>query len=307
MNITKTILWTDSQVTLTWIKAHPSRWKDYVHNRVIKIQELSRNAHWRYVSGTSNPADCASRGISTDQLEKHTLWWTGPPWITQSMASWPAQVKEAPNDSCAQEACSRVVLHTVRSSPSYQWDLIHRFSTLNRLLRVTALCSRFIKRLSGELDSTPAACTSVQSMEDSRLFWVKATQSAYYSEEISVLSRQSQLPSSHPLSRLTAFIDAGGVHRMDGRLSRSKLMYEAKHPAILPRSSRLSELVIAYAHKKTMHGGTQSTLALIRQLYWIIGGRARVCSLQGDPCSATDGPTTSGASHSITPVLSHRH
>ncbi|XP_015188448.1 PREDICTED: uncharacterized protein LOC107072770 [Polistes dominula] len=194
------------------------------------------------------------------------------------MASWPAQVDTAPDDSCAQEARARVAHHAVRSSPSYHWDFIHRFSTLNRLLRVTALCSRFIKRLSGELDSIPAAYISVQGMEDSRLFWVKATQSAYYSEEISVLSRQSQLPSSHPLSRLTAFIDAGGVLRVGGRLLRSKLMYEAKHLAILPRNSRFSELVIAHAHKKTIHGGTQSTLALIRQLYWIIGGRAPVKS-----------------------------
>ncbi|XP_015189713.1 PREDICTED: uncharacterized protein LOC107073542 [Polistes dominula] len=260
MIINKTTLWTDSQVALTWIKAHPSRLKDY------------------YVPSTSNSTYCASRGITTDQLEKHSLWWTGPPWLTQSVVSWPAQIDTTPDDSCAEEARARVAHHAVRSSPSYHWDLIHRYSSLNRLLRVTALCNRFLKRLSGELDSTPAACISAKSMEDSRLFWVKATQSAYYSEEISVLSRRSQLPSSHPLSRLTVFIDAGGVLRVGGRLSKSELMYEAKHPAILPRSSRLSELIIAHAHKKTMHGGTQSTLALIRQLYWIFGGRAPVKS-----------------------------
>ncbi|XP_015189698.1 PREDICTED: uncharacterized protein LOC107073524 [Polistes dominula] len=115
MIINKTILWTDSKVTLTWIKAHPSRWKDYVRNRVNKIQELSRDAHWRYVSGTSNPADCASRGITTDQLEKHSLWWTGPPWLTQSMASWPAQIDTTPDDSCAQEARARVAHHALQA------------------------------------------------------------------------------------------------------------------------------------------------------------------------------------------------
>ncbi|XP_039969979.1 uncharacterized protein LOC120781825 [Bactrocera tryoni] len=33
-----TTLWTDSLVTLTWIRSHASRWKDYVRNRVVNIQ-----------------------------------------------------------------------------------------------------------------------------------------------------------------------------------------------------------------------------------------------------------------------------
>lgn len=52
MDIRRIHLWTDSQVTLTWIKTHSSRWKDYVRNRVSQIQELSTEAHWIYVPGT---------------------------------------------------------------------------------------------------------------------------------------------------------------------------------------------------------------------------------------------------------------
>ena len=33
-------LWTDSSVSLAWIDSHPSRWKEFIHNRVILIQEL---------------------------------------------------------------------------------------------------------------------------------------------------------------------------------------------------------------------------------------------------------------------------
>ena len=78
MDIKRTYLWTDSQVTLTWIKTHSSQWKDYVRNRVSQIQELTTHAHWKFVPGTSNPADCASRGLTTAQLEDHKLWWAGP-------------------------------------------------------------------------------------------------------------------------------------------------------------------------------------------------------------------------------------
>lgn len=34
-------LWTDSTVTLTWIKGHPLRWKDFAWNRVLFSQELA--------------------------------------------------------------------------------------------------------------------------------------------------------------------------------------------------------------------------------------------------------------------------
>ncbi|XP_043502336.1 uncharacterized protein LOC122524254 [Polistes fuscatus] len=278
MTVTNIHLWTDSQVTLKWIKAHPSKWKDYVRNRVSKIQDLTKTAHWRHVPGTSNPAHCASRGITTDQLEEHTLWWTGPPWMTHSDDSWPAQPDEAPDDICAQETRASVAHHSVRSIPEYHWDLIYKLSTLNKLLWVTSLCRRAIKKLSRRIDSTPAILISAADLEDSRLFWVKATQAAYFQDELALLRRQSHLPSSHPLSRLTAFIDNEGVLRVGGRLRRSELSYDTKHPEILPRTSRLSELIIAHAHKKTMHGETQTTLALIRQLYWIVGGRAPVKS-----------------------------
>ena len=86
------------------------------------------------------------------------------------------------------------------------------------------------------------------------------------------------MPYSHTFNRLTAFIDQEGVVRVGGRLNNAHIAYGSKHPAILPRHSRLSDLIIDQAHQHTLHGGTQLTLAQIRQTYWIIGGRAPVKS-----------------------------
>lgn len=71
-------LWSDSTVALGWIKAHPSRWKTYVANRVADIQRRVPEAQWHHVTGVENPADCASRGISPSQLLGGDLWWMGP-------------------------------------------------------------------------------------------------------------------------------------------------------------------------------------------------------------------------------------
>ncbi|GFU60122.1 integrase catalytic domain-containing protein [Trichonephila clavipes] len=38
---------------------------------------------WTYVNSSSNPADCASRGMMPRSLVHHKLWWHGPEWLRQ--------------------------------------------------------------------------------------------------------------------------------------------------------------------------------------------------------------------------------
>ena len=67
--------WSDSMVALGWIKGLPSRWKQWVANRVITIQGLTGPENWRHIAGLENPADLVSRGVSGDALLQLDLWW----------------------------------------------------------------------------------------------------------------------------------------------------------------------------------------------------------------------------------------
>ena len=49
--------WTDSMIALSWIRSHPSRWKNSVANRVAEIQSLTSSDNWFHCPGTENPAD----------------------------------------------------------------------------------------------------------------------------------------------------------------------------------------------------------------------------------------------------------
>lgn len=273
--VTSTHLWTDSQVTLTWIKAPASRWKDYVRNRVLQIQQLTAHAQWRHVPGTSNPADGPSRGLNTQQLKDHPIWWTGPPWMIKPQTSWPRQPKIS-SDFSAPEARAGVALIVATPKVDYHWDLIYKFSSLQKLIRITAICFKVIARLKKQPISTPVTIISSREMEAAKLFWVKATQAAFFAQELKTLKSNSTFGKTHAFARLTAFLDHEGVIRVGGRLNASTLSPESKHQAILPRHSRLSELIIRDSHYRTLHGGTQLTLANIRNSYWIIGGRAPV-------------------------------
>lgn len=183
-----------------------------------------------------------------------------------------------PDKQCEEESRSRISLFTASSKMDYQWNLIYRYSSLFRLLRITVLCFRFVSRLRKQRNSTPAHHITADDLEKAKIFWTKATQSAFFSHELKMLNSQSQLPTSHAFSRLKTFVDPLGVIRVGGRLNNSTLPYEEKHPAILPRNSRLSNLIIDYSQKQTLHGGAQLTLAHVRQSCWIIGGRAPVKS-----------------------------
>ncbi|GFV90870.1 uncharacterized protein TNCV_2324391 [Trichonephila clavipes] len=65
---TEAFFWTDSQVTLHWIKGPSHRWKPFVANRVRLNPILTDPNSWFHCSGKDNPADLLTRGISVDAL-----------------------------------------------------------------------------------------------------------------------------------------------------------------------------------------------------------------------------------------------
>ncbi|GFY25232.1 integrase catalytic domain-containing protein [Trichonephila clavipes] len=84
VSISEIFAWSDSKITLAWLKSDPRRWQPFVANRVAQIQELTPNVHFNFVSGLENPADCGTREIPPTKLEKCNLWFNGPDWLRSS-------------------------------------------------------------------------------------------------------------------------------------------------------------------------------------------------------------------------------
>ncbi|XP_025269128.1 uncharacterized protein LOC112639446 [Camponotus floridanus] len=265
-------LWTDSSVTLTWINGSASKWTDFVHNRVVYIQETLLQARWRFVSGKENPADIATRGVSPSQLNKFTCWWEGPTWLSQSPDTWPVDSDTVSTSDNLEERPAQIT--TVTSGQiSHPWDLLARYSDLKKLLRITAMCMRAAERFRQSVSLTNPL--TVCEIDKARMFWIKHIQQIYFKQEISVLSGGATLPKSSPLTRLTPFLDANDLLRTGGRLQHSSLPEDSKHLLILPKQSLFTVLIISDAHLKTLHGGTQITLTHLRQNYWIVGGTGK--------------------------------
>ncbi|XP_076377783.1 uncharacterized protein LOC143259436 [Megalopta genalis] len=93
--------WSDSTVTLTWLKQSPSRWNTFVANRVSEIQVLSDSEHWYHVASQDNPADMISRGTAPSFLASADIWWAGPAWLSMDCKHWPEskiQTVDAPEE-----------------------------------------------------------------------------------------------------------------------------------------------------------------------------------------------------------------
>ena len=72
-----------------------------------------------------------------------------------------------------------------------------------------------------------------------------------------------------------------GILRLRGRFSNANLTYQSKFPVLLRSGSYLTDLIIRNSHEKTLHHGVESTLAFLRENYWITQGRKTIQNILG--------------------------
>ena len=79
--------YTDSQVTLFWIRGADKEWKPFIRNKVAQIRRNFSPECWGQCPGETNPADLPSRGLTLLQLSSNKLWHSGPDWLHSSTSS----------------------------------------------------------------------------------------------------------------------------------------------------------------------------------------------------------------------------
>lgn len=79
------VFWTDSEVVLGYISNDARRFHTFVANRVQSIREYTTPDQWRKVHTKENPADKASRGLSTQELLSSHSWWNGPEFLRRPL------------------------------------------------------------------------------------------------------------------------------------------------------------------------------------------------------------------------------
>ena len=116
----------------------------------------------------------------------------------------------------------------------------------------------------------------IQSAERALIIYI---QKIHFKEEIQILEKQKDasytVKRSSSLRKLDPFI-SNGLIRVGGRLTRSDLPFDVKHPVLLPKDSVITKLILHEVHQSVGHMGKNFMLANLRQRYWIIGASSAI-------------------------------
>ena len=270
------ICYTDSTVTLFWIRGEDQEWKQFVQNRVTCIRSLVSAELWKHCPGISNPADIPSRGTDLTEASIVSLWLDGPDWLSTE-SDYQEHVHKEVNmpEECLKEARSclndgnGIVAHSLVASSQDEILRCENFSSLTRLLRVTAFVFKFIQVLKSKITKTESigeTNISVEDMENSEFYWVKILQKSLpQTKNFSMWKMQFGL-----------YVDSAGMWRCGGRLNHADLTELARHPILLDTRHYLTTLIVTNCHHRVMHGGVKETLTELRSRYWIVKGRSFV-------------------------------
>ena len=214
--------WPDSTTVLQWIHSPHRKQQVFCANRVAEILDTTNVSQWNHVSGIKNPADIGTRAINVDEL-KRSEWLTGPAWLKQRKNEWPEQVNLT---FASDEQNDQMVFSAkVEKKPMIQWE---RFSNFNRLVNTMAYVKRALKK------HKPTTKTlSAEEREGAQASIFRLQQQEQFSEEMKSLRAEKEIPKNSKILQFSPFIDQQGLIRAQGRIGKSLLNFETKHPILL--------------------------------------------------------------------------
>ena len=281
-----TFYWTDSMTALHWIRT-PKPWKQYINHRVVEIRNLSDHENWQFCPGNLNPADVPSRGMSGVKLANCSLWWNGPDFLREPEQQWPRAEAFPSNEVTEAEVIkhplctTHVLLNSNELKVGVHTIIDHtRFSSLNKLLRVTAYVRRFVtlsrrQGLPSETVQTSQFITAIE-VKAAEELWMRSVQSESFGAELAYCQSNGKQGAPLRVSQFGLFIDDHGLLRCRGRINNALLNVDCKNPILLPSDHAWVKLLIQHVHREIKHSGTADTLATLREKYWILKGRQTV-------------------------------
>ena len=283
--------WLDSQCVLKWIGSTRT-YTRYVQDRLNDIRS-TKEIHYHYIASSENPADfpiaeawtqrnsgttdcgCIDRNgyfqlLTTGQYgslaaQKTILWNRQEMFLRmfclklsslQGRAAWTIKM------------CQDRLVH--------QWVLtsIGFLSSVTKQLRITALAQVFISklkrvsRLNSQIDS--------EEIRMAETLWTRYVQKKHCDDVIHAILENKR---NNIKEQRGVYLDSEDIMRCRGRLENADLTQRARLPVLLPKTANYTTLVIDRAHRNSLHAGVSQTLSLIRQRYWIPGGRSAVKSV----------------------------
>ena len=165
-------------------------------------------------------------------------------------------------------------------------------TTWSKIDKIVALLMLSVKKLKTKLkqrklitsDEVTTTQITTTMIHESRMSLVKLVQQKHCKEEYKWLklmegkdSVSRRLNRKCSISQLDPFINESDVIRVGGRLQNFHISDYCKHPILLPRKGKVSDLIIKHCHSNFAHKSCGFNLNEIRgSRYWIVGANSAV-------------------------------
>ena len=215
--------WIDSTAALGWLRNCPSKYQTYVANRIATAARNVDPTIWNHVSTLLNPADCATRGLSAEDLKTHQLWWHGPPWLLTDPIPASSQPSAVELTRAQNQEVKEVAIHTLTAKIVGGWE--GRFNSYKTLLHATAYASQFCRIMASHLPGRTRLTSSplsTKELAEAETFLYSQAQARSFGAELSRLTATTPRPVKNDsrLKTVNPFISSQGLMLVGGRLGK---------------------------------------------------------------------------------------
>ena len=259
--VTEVHCWLDSTVALYWINGQ-GEYRQFVANRVKKIREHER-VIWHHVTTDLNTADLGSRGGYVTNSE---LWQHGPSWLSDK-TKWPREIALKPSKETTDDLKHTRQVHALvtASQQREEFDELLESYRLRKVLRIGTWIQRFIRNCRSPSAKREYGPLKTNEIEHQTTWWIKRV--------LQEADKRGEIEGMKVLLNLQP--DDTGVLECRGRIAE-------QYPIIPPENSEFTRKVVEQAHFTTLHGGVASTIARVRERYWVPKLRRMVKKARGD-------------------------
>ncbi len=157
-------------------------------------------------------------------------------------------------------------------------QLIDRVSSWPKLLRILAYVLKFIRR---NRRKSNTATLTFEEIHEARILYLRHAQDEFQADYKRLLNQQD-LRHKSKLRTLSPQIDKHGLLQVGGRLGNSELPADVQHTIILPKSHRITKLILEHEHRINLHPGVSALFVIARQRYWVFGARNLIRKIKHD-------------------------
>ncbi len=305
----KQYYWTDSTITLSYIKCLPGkRMKVYVQNRLSFIWLCTAENEWGFVCSEDNPADLCSKSKTVKSfLKAKDMWIYGPEFLWKNEDEWPVSPIDIPkadeianNQDFAKDQRPRQQRKTLATPPEKDNDhpcfKIMKYYTKgeNESEAITAVTFLRIKRSIAwlvrvikewrERRKRPRYNLRSKRKEKKELKPLDADE-LQHAERILIITVQKHHLGPYEKKQVSRSngekIEREGLHKKHSLqawkpytdkhgVMRIKTRVRGHRPILIPDDSVLADVLIVHYHNRCGHGGREYTISVLtRKGFWM--------------------------------------